>query len=198
MGLPSYITHYFERDYGPFLNVCDLSESSLAALIEQEKDALTEFNRFAIGPDFFAFRRSADDLLMRLYEEKFGRKPEGRPYYATLGTFDRTLNMFRDGTKIELPLSAFGPGEITFMYPDHAHLVSLFDAPVTRYGYQLPADYRSKGFFGRVFTHQELVTEHEGLAIPEEIERCRTQGRWVGSYVEAHIWKRNIGNEVFF
>lgn len=192
MNLPSYITHYFEKDYGPFLNVCDLSESSLAILIEKEKDAPTEFNRFAIGSDFFAFRRTADDLLIRLYTEKFGRKPEGRPYYATLGTFDRTLNMFRSGEKIALPISDFELGEITFMYPDHAHLVSLFDVPVPRYGYQLPEEYQSKRFFGRIFTHQELVDEYEELAIQKEIESCHSKDWWAGSYVEAHIWRRNL------
>ena len=45
--LPSFLTHYYEAERGPFKNVCDLSEAELDRLIAAEKDADTAFNRFA-------------------------------------------------------------------------------------------------------------------------------------------------------
>ena len=87
MSLPTYITHYFEREYGPFLNVCDLDDNSIFDLFEKEKqkEAKTEFNRFSIGSDFVKWRRNADDLLIKAYEEKFGFVPVAGPYFAILG-----------------------------------------------------------------------------------------------------------------
>ena len=131
MRLPSYITHYFEADYGPFLNICDLSEAEADNLVLAERDARTAFNRFAMGSEFLRWRREADDLLMRAYSEKFGRSPEGRPYFAVFGSFDKTLTMFRDGQKIEIDTSDFLEHELTFMYPDHAHLITFYGCPAT-------------------------------------------------------------------
>jgi len=126
MGLPNYITHYFEADYGPFLNICDLSHEEAENLVRRERGAQTAFNRFAMGSEFIRWRREADDLLIRSYSEKFGHPPEGRPYFALLGSFDKTLTMFREGRKIEIDTSVLSEGELTFMYPDHAHLITFY------------------------------------------------------------------------
>jgi hypothetical protein len=62
--LPSFLTHYYEVERGPFKNICDLSEEEVDRLISAEKNADTGFNRFARGKDFFKIRRAADDLLV--------------------------------------------------------------------------------------------------------------------------------------
>jgi hypothetical protein len=36
------------------------------------------------------------------YSEKFGIEPKIRPYFAVLGSFDRTMGMYRDGRSIQL------------------------------------------------------------------------------------------------
>jgi hypothetical protein len=61
--IPPFLTHYYERERGPFKNICDLSEAELDRLISAEQEANTAFNRFALGKDFFKIRRAADDLL---------------------------------------------------------------------------------------------------------------------------------------
>jgi hypothetical protein len=60
MGLPNYITHYFEAEHGPFQNICDLNDHEVEKLVHEEKNARTAFNRFAMGPDFLTWRREAD------------------------------------------------------------------------------------------------------------------------------------------
>jgi len=52
LPLPLHITHYFEAEYGPFLNICDLDDDDVTKLIESEKNSKTAFHRFAMGPDF--------------------------------------------------------------------------------------------------------------------------------------------------
>ena len=90
MDLPNFITHYYERIRGPFLNICDLDDASVSTLIESERHLDIPFNRFAIGSQFMEWRRAADDLLVKSYTEKFGTPPVGRPFFGTLGRFDRT------------------------------------------------------------------------------------------------------------
>jgi hypothetical protein len=86
--LPTFLTHHFEADKGPFRNVCDMPEQEIGALIEKEQDAPTAFNRFALSKEFFRVRRLADDRLIEKYAQKFRRKPLARPYYAVLGQFE--------------------------------------------------------------------------------------------------------------
>lgn len=69
--IPTYLTHYYESEYGPFRNICDLPDTELDAFIEKEKNSVTDFNRFAIGREFFRNRCEADDLLIQLYERKW-------------------------------------------------------------------------------------------------------------------------------
>lgn len=190
--LPSFITHYFERDRGPFLNVCDISDAQLDSIIETECNASTAFNRFAMGAEFFEFRCAADDLLIESYRNKFNREPEGRPFYGVLGEFDKTLGMYREGQKIRLSVSDFEADQITFMYPDHAHLISLSDSAAPRLFYQLPSDWKQQAFWGKLFTYQELCDDYSSSGIRDMIESWTSLDGWAGCYVEAHIWDRSL------
>ena len=191
MSLPCYITHYYEADRGPFLNICDEEYSEIARISEQESKATTAFNRFALGDDFMKWRRAADDMLVRAYTEKFGVSPHHRPYYAILGSFDRTSTMFRAGRKIELGLEDFREHELTFMYPDHSHLTRHYGLDVPHLFYQRPEGRMDGTFWGRLFTFHELREEYETSGIAGFIEQHLEREGWAGCYVEAHIWCRD-------
>ena len=190
--LPSFITHYFELERGPFLNVCDLTEAQVCSLIETERYAITAFNRFAMGPEFFEFRRAADDLLIESYRTKFHKEPEGRPFYAVLGEFDKTLTMFRSGQKIRIPIDDFEQDQITFMYPDHAHLISYSGSAAPKLFYQIPADWRNQAFWGQLFTYKEICDGYSTMGIGDMIESWISRDGWAGCYIEAHIWDRSF------
>jgi hypothetical protein len=71
------------------------------------------------------------------YYEKFGVMPAGRPFYAVLGAFDRTLSMYRDGRSLRLDMSRFARDQVTFMYPDHFVLIwskGLYPPPPALFG----------------------------------------------------------------
>lgn len=190
MNLERHISHYFEREYGPFLSICDLDSEGTEAIIERERDAKTGFNRFSYGTDFFEFRKLADDLLLELYSKKFGKDPERRPYYGVLGDADVVGGLFRDPYKVQIPLDYFSESEITFMCPDHFHLVGLRKANVKRYfGYQPPEDYREKThpYFGKLLTYQELETRIHELKIDSFLAENRRTNHWY-RYVEAQVW----------
>jgi len=190
MSLPTHITHYFEAEYGPFLNICDLLDDEVARLVEREKDADTAFNRYAMGEEFLSWRRSADDLLIRKYSEKFGFRPQNRPFFAVLGDFDRTMTMFRHGRRVSLEVSDFSAEEVTFMYPDHAHLTTLYGADVPHLFYQ-PHHLPDEEFWGQLYTYEELRADYESSRIAESIEEHLQRDGWAGCYVEAHMWCRD-------
>jgi hypothetical protein len=187
--IPSFLTHYYEAERGPFKNVCDLPEEELDDLIAAEKDAATAFNRFALGKDFFKIRRAADDLLIQKYIEKFGVRPGRRPFYAVLGEFDRTLSMYRKGRSIRLEISRFAPEQVTFMYPDHFVLVwskGLYPPPAPLFGSSV---YSYEPLHDRLFIYDELPEAFRTYSLAGRIARAKEQDLWVSSYIEAHIWE---------
>ena len=193
--IPSFLTHYYEAERGPFKNVCDLSEEELDHLISAEKDAETAFNRFAVGKDFFKIRRAADDLLIEKYREKFGVMPASRPFYAVLGEFDRTLSMYRDGRSIRLEISQFAREEVTFMYPDHFVLVwsrRLYAPPPALFG---SSAYTYEPVHDCLFTYDELPEAFRTYSFESRIAQAKQKELWVSSYIEAHIWDPDIARK---
>jgi hypothetical protein len=193
--IPSFLTHYYEAERGPFKNVCDLSEEELDHLISAEKDAETAFNWFALGKDFFKIRRAADDLLIKKYREKFGVRPLGRPFYAVLGEFDRTMSMYRDGLSIRLEMSWFSREQVTFMYPDHFVLVwskGLYPQPTALLG---SSTYSYEIVHDCLFTYDELPEAFGTYSFDRRIAHAKQKNLWVSSYIEAHIWDPDIREE---
>lgn len=190
MDFEYHVTHYFERELGPFLSICDLDEAATESIIAREKDAVTGFNRYFHGRDFFEYRKVADDLLLECYEKKFGKKPERRPYFAALGDADVVGGLYRDPYKVRIPLDYFSDSELTFMCPDHFPLVRMSDRKVKRYfGYPLPKDYTEEKYpyFGKLLTIDELRAQAKALKIDTYLEKNRRTNHWY-RYIEAHIW----------
>jgi hypothetical protein len=194
--IPSFLTHYYEAERGPFKNVCDLSDKELDHPIAVEKDAETAFNRFALGKDFFKIRRAADDLLIQKYREKFGIMPADRPFYAVLGDFDRTLSMYRDGRSVRLDMSLFSREQVTFMYPDHFVLVwskGLYPPPPALFG---PSTYSYELVHDCLFAYNELPAAFLTYSLENRIARAREHDLWVSSYIEAHVWDSDIREQI--
>jgi hypothetical protein len=194
--IPSFLTHYYESERGPFKNICDLSEKELDHLIAVEKEAKTAFNRFALGKDFFKIRRAADDLLIEKYVDKFGFRPNCRPFYAVLGEFDRTLSMYRNGRSIRIHLSQFSSEEVTFMYPDLFVLVwsqRLYPPLSAMFGSH---SYSHEPFHDCLFTYDELPEAFITYSLDRKIADAKQRGLWVSAYIEAHIWVADAGNKL--
>jgi hypothetical protein len=194
--IPPFLTHYYEAERGPFKNVCDLSEEELDHLIAAEKDANTGFNRFALGKDFFRIRRAADDLLIEKYREKFGISPGGRPSYAVLGEFDRTLSMYRDARSTRIDLSQFSREQVTFMYPDHFVLVSSkgwYRPPPAWFG---SSTYSPEPVHDCLFTYDELPEAFLTYSLEDRLAEAKQRDLWVSSYIEAQIWDADIRHQI--
>jgi hypothetical protein len=73
--IPSFLTHYYEAERGPFKNICDLSDDELDGLISVEQDADTAFNRFARSS--FAQPLATSHRLTRLQRSTLGGSVPG-------------------------------------------------------------------------------------------------------------------------
>ena len=185
-----HISHYFELDYGPLLNICDLGSDETHSIIERERQAVTGFNRFSHGQNFFDYRKLADDLLLQLYSEKFDRPAPRRPYFAVLGDADVVAGLYRDPHKISIPIEEFEEHELTFMCPDHFHLVGLSNIEVkNHFGLQAPEDYNEEEYpyFGKLLTYIELKEQFHELKIDLFLDENMRTNYWY-RYVEAQIW----------
>ncbi|MCH6256745.1 hypothetical protein MLD52_09315 [Puniceicoccaceae bacterium K14] len=190
MNLARHISHYFEKEYGPLLNICNLDDTDTESLVQCEKNLDRGFNRFAHGKEFFDFRKLADDLLLELYTRKFKRKPERRPYYAVLGDADVIGGLYRDPHKLCIPIEEFEEHEVTFMCPDHFHLVGLSKVKTEKsFGFQVPDDYDQEKYpyFGKLLTYNELHNGIRELKISTYLAERKRSNDWY-RYVEAQIW----------
>lgn len=192
---PSYLTHYFEQSAGPFQNICDLSEEEIDQIREMELESEIQYSRFKIWPRFIESRRAADDLLVDLYCQKFNKTSAPRPVYAVLGDFHRIPGLFANPGKIRIEIADLKEDELTFIYPDHAHLIQYFNHSAPPFGAALPKDYdpESMPYYGQLFTCEELRVKHIEFGIKEMIDaHLRHPDSFVYSYVEAHIWTRDV------
>lgn len=198
MELDSHISHYFEGEYGPFLSICNLSRERRKEIIEKEAAAVTGLNRFDWGEEFFDFRKLADDLTVRRYKEKFGFAPQCRPIFGVLGDADVVGGLYRNPRKIHIDVSLFEESELTFMFPDHFHLVSYYGVDVPRYfGLQIdafPIPERSR-FLGQMYTYSEMQEQIDALLISEHLKRFRDRDFWY-RYLEVQVWTEKL-NERF-
>ncbi len=190
MNLDNHISHYFEREYGPLLNICDLDTDETQAIIESERAAETGFNRFSYGQEFFDYRKLADDLLIKLYSEKLDKLAPRRPFYAVLGDADVVGGLYRDPHKIRIPIEEFEEHELTFMCPDHFHLVGLSGIEMkNHFGLQAPKDWSEEEYpyFGKLLTYRELEERLHELKIDKFVDEGKRTNYWY-RYVEAQIW----------
>jgi len=193
--IPEYLTHYYERSAGPFLNICDLDKDEVEKVREFELSNEIEFSRFKIWPEFMRSRRAADDLLIQLYEDKFNKKPMHRPIFAVLGDFHKIPGLYANPQSVRVEIADLGEEEVTFMYPDHAHLIQFFNHEAPTFGVPLPENYceQTMPYYGKLFTYEDLEDLHVKYGIKAKIERSlNIPERFVFSYVEAHIWTRDI------
>ncbi len=193
--IPEYITHYFESSAGPFKNICDLNDAEIEKIKEMELSSDIKWSRFKIWPEFMKSRRAADDLLMRAYEEKFKKKPDQRPIFAVLGDFHQIPGLYANPERIRVEISDLREDQITFMYPDHAHLIQYYNYDAPAFGAPLPKDYDEKKtpYYGKLFTYKELHECHIDYGIKKEIDLFLSDPtQFVRSYVEAHIWTHDI------
>ena len=180
MNVPVYLSHYFDREKGPFLNILDLPSEQRREVENDLRNDEAVFN--SLRPADYLETRMKVERWLRLSFRKKGGKPKlDHPRYLTLGDCSWMLEWFRNGHELKIPIWFFDKQIISFTYPDS--IVS----------FQLAKTHLSRGCYGQVFTMDEITDVIKEYGLPGE--RKDLKSHFYEKYIEVQIWDNRPLNE---
>lgn len=181
-----HLTYYYTRGTPPFRSLSALPTPE-AVRIMQELYARFEgsilFQRFKDPLAYLQQRWQTEQWVRNSFIARGGRPQAAYPIAMVLGS-SPWIEKHAPGTadtqaEIRIPLSAFGPGEVSFTYPDS--MISFW------FGQEKPAAYYLPEYHGRVFTLAEILSLVEQKGLPEENWATGLPDD-LAPYIEAQVW----------
>jgi hypothetical protein len=169
-GLPDFLSHYYEAQIGPFVNLSDLPLSEGESRLEQIRRSGQTFASRR-SADYLIIRRDLEERVRASFIQKGGQPKRERPHYMILGACPWVLNWYQDGKELRLPLEKFPSKIVSFTYGD--------TFPAMRYDDDKP--YR-----GRVYRLEELPALVQQFGLPQTWNPDGNLGP--DRYIEAQIW----------
>jgi hypothetical protein len=179
---PTYITHYYRKGTPPFQSLSSLPEDQALGLMRLLADD-TPFGARFKDPERYLQNRRTSEAWVRSEFIRIGGRPQlDYPIYFVLGESqwlvknapDRSLHQ-----EIQISLTAFDEGDLSFTYPDSMISFWLGHDPTSVL--YLPE------FHGKVFTRREILALVDRMGDPE--------GGWgrnlppeLAPYIEAQVW----------
>jgi hypothetical protein len=169
-GVPSFLSHYYEEECGPFLNLSDLPLSDAEVVQEQiRKDGRTFASKRPT--DYVRVRRELEDRVRQEFIRKGGRPQRERPHYLVVGDCPWLTTWYRRGRVVRIPMEAVEASIISFTYGD------LFPAMRVSDG---------RPYRGQVYTLEELPLLIHTFGLPQV---WNANGRGGPErYIEAQLW----------
>ncbi len=168
--VPGFLTHYYERARGPFVNLSDLPLNEAEAVLDAIRRRGDVFASQR-APGYLRIRRELEDRVRALFIAKGGQPRRERPHYMILDACLWLLSWYTDGCALCVPLAAFDPGTVSFTFGD--------TFPAMRYQ-------DGKPYRGQVYTLDELPELIRVHGLPQEwnLDGARGPDR----YIEAQVW----------
>ncbi|RXZ77455.1 hypothetical protein EBB07_31320 [Paenibacillaceae bacterium] len=181
-----YITHYYNSV--PFRSLSALTKSEALSIMKELCDDTPFFERFKQPDQYRENRIEAENWLRDKFMEKGGTPKELYPYYSVLGSSDWienfSLSAGIETNKIQIPISIFDEGDISFTLPDS--MVSFW------IGRDKPEAYYNPNYHGQVFTLQDVRTIMT-VELMNNLESMHPAGTI--PYVEAQIWNHEVAKK---
>ena len=184
-----FLIHYYRTGTEPFRSLSALPDTNA---IEVMRSLYVEgsviWERFKEPADYLMARRETEAWLRREFIRLGGQPQEPYPIYMVLGRSKWVERMADPATlattsQIQVPLSIFSEGDVSFTYPD-----SMVTRTLER---QKDPDTYQPGYHGRVFTLSQIRKIVEERGLPEEGWETKTPAD-VAHYVEAQVWNREV------
>jgi hypothetical protein len=115
--LPDFLSHYFERDNGPFRSLTNLPLWDAEAVLENIRKAGVQFASQRPA-DFLVNRQGIEDRIRNHSIQKGGNPLRGRPHYFVLGSCEWLLDWYESGCELRLPVTRFRMQAVSFTYGD--------------------------------------------------------------------------------
>ncbi|MBN1285465.1 MAG: hypothetical protein JXB47_08705 [Anaerolineae bacterium] len=167
---PDFLTHYYERAKGPFLNLSDLPREKAEQVLDGIRRAGRSFASRRAA-DYLEVRRALEDRVRRLFIEKGGRPRRARPHYMILGACPWLEAWYIEGCALCIPLARFSADIVSFTYGDTFPAMRLADG---------------RPYRGQVYTLDELTGLVRRCGLPQDWNADGSHGP--ERYIEAQVW----------
>jgi hypothetical protein len=184
-----YLTHYYRRGTEPFRSLSTLADlAAMQIMKELYVEGSVIWERFKDPAQYLQARRQTEQWLRQEFMAKGGSPQETCPIYMVLGRSQWVLRMADAATlattaEIQVPLSIFGEGDVSFTYPDS--MISWW------LGTDKPAEYYQPDYHGKVFTLSEIRSLIAMKGLPEEGWETNLPSS-LAHYIEAQVWNHKL------
>jgi hypothetical protein len=167
-----YLYHYYEKSFGPFRNLSDLSIEEAQSILDRIKKENTTFaaHRF---DGYLQRRQELEQMAKGILISKGGKPQRLVPHYMVVGECDWLKTWYTDGDFVRIPLSEFDISTLSFCYGD---MFPTFSPRVTD----------GREYRGQVYTYNEIQEVIKKYGLPQCWNRDGQHGP--ERYVEVHVW----------
>ena len=175
------LTHYYDRSNRPFQNLSSLSDRAALDLISklQYRNGLV-YRRFNNPTQYLKLRRETELWLRNEFIRQGGKPASNYPHYFVVGRsvwIEEGYNGNSD--RVQIPLSAFKPEQISFTYTDS--MVSYWLQSQSDKNYYHPE------YHGRIFSIDEILELIDRFGVPDREWRTQ-ENRKYDLFIEAQVW----------
>lgn len=182
-----YLTHIYMRGSKPFRSLSALcDEEALQIMQGLYVEGSAYWDRFKDPQDYLRARRQTERWLYQSFIAKGGRPLQIYPIYFMVGNppwLDRVADpaTIASTDKIQVPVSIFDEGDISFTYPDSMITLLLENL-------KNPEIYQPD-YHGRLFTLAEMRDIVALKGLPDEGWETKVPDD-MAHYIEAQVWNR--------
>lgn len=177
MQIPTFASHYYLPEIGPFRSLSELPEGSRSPVFQ---DLLLRHKRDPgyrrrYGPDYIDIRRGIESELRELFIERGGIPPRKTPFYMTLGESPWFKELNEGHKELRIPLNDLDPSTTSLTFPDS---YVAFTRP-------------EKPYYKKVYFLHEIETLWEKYSLPCDARLVPYESYWKTDfevYVEIQIW----------
>lgn len=167
-----YLSHYFEKQIGPFKNLSDLSLEQAQNVLDIIKadNQLMAAHRF---PGYLERRAELEQIARNFFIAKGGKPVREVPHYMVVGECAWLQTWYKQGCFVKIPINTFKPETISFSYGD------LFPTFSPRVNDQ-------KEYRRQIYTLSEIVEIIEKYGFPQD---WNIDGKYGPErYIEVQVW----------
>ncbi|HKW95632.1 MAG TPA: hypothetical protein VJX92_27340 [Methylomirabilota bacterium] len=182
--VPAFVTHYHLADKQPFLNLSDLAEAELAAVMQdlEQRRALSGLKR-VFGPRYMRLRRLTEDRLHELFLQAGGLPKRKAPHYFVLGSSEWYRGLAPDTREVVLRLEDLPSEVMSFTYPDSFTAMA--------FGPQFGIPLQARPYHKQVFRLEQLKDVVAQYGLPADATEDGYEGyayRPFEKYIEVQVW----------
>lgn len=178
MKIPSFATHYYLAENGPFksLSALPLCEEDPVFLVLLNRHQSDPNYRRRYGRDYIQKRKQIEQRLRALFIARGGQPQVEHPSYLVLGASEWFKNLNRHHQALTIDLAELYPLTTSFTFPDSFIALSRADKP----------------YFEKVFLLDELTELVEKFGLPNNDHLVPYERYWEYDfelYIEIEIWE---------